>query len=297
MGAMDRLVSEASDNATRSLPGSNKVLHTFIDLFSGIGGFHFVLSSLGLKCVYASEIDKFARKTYEINFKPDYLFNDDITKADINEIPQHDILCAGFPCQPFSQAGFKKGFGDKRNLFSYICRIAQEKKPKVLFLENVRHLLRHDDGKTFKTIIRSIEGMGYYAHYKVLKASDYNLPQHRPRLYIICFDRDIPFQFPEKKELTTSLSQLFNGQCNKKIGYTLRVGGRGSRIHDRRNWDSYIVNGKPFTIGVGEGLKMMGYPDDFIMPNSLTQSMKQLGNSVAIPVIRDITKSILQHYV
>lgn len=274
----------------------NSQIKTFIDIFSGIGGFHLSLSSLGLKCVYASEIDKYARETYKTNFKTDFEFNDDITEANIDSIPKHDILCAGFPCQPFSQAGFKKGFADKRNLFTYIIKIIEKKKPKILMLENVRHLLNHNNGKTFEFIKLAISKLNYDVHFQVLKASDFNLPQHRPRLYIICFDKKVHFTFPKKKRLHLTLSKLFGGECKKDIGYTLRVGGRGSGLHDRRNWDAYLVNNKEIRIGKREALKLMGFPASFQMPCSNTQSMKQLGNSVAIPVITSIAQNLLTQY-
>ena len=155
----------------------------FIDLFAGIGGFHLALKSLGMKCVFTSEIDKYARQTYASNFNEKYLsnpnlFNEDIWKADFKKIPDFDILCAGFPCQPFSQAGHKKGFKDNNdgNLFFSIEEILKIKKPKVFFLENVRHLKNHDEGKTFKIIYKTLQSLNYTFDYKVIKASDFGLP-------------------------------------------------------------------------------------------------------------------------
>lgn len=274
-----------------------------IDLFAGIGGFHLAFNNLGAKCVFASEWDDPARKTYRDNFyKTDpELFNSnnfagDITKVNEKAIPDFDVLCAGFPCQPFSQAGFKKGFNETRGtLFFDIVRIIKEKQPQAFFLENVRHLLKHDNGKTFETIKKVIEeDLGYSFHYKIVKASDFGLPQHRPRLFMVGFkDKDIKFEFPEPVELKTTMSDIWGGKCDRKVGFTLRVGGRGTNIDDRRNWDSYRVNGEVKRLGPKEGLKMQGFPEDFSMPVSEVQAMKQLGNSVAVNAIQATAKVII----
>ena len=277
----------------------------FIDLFAGIGGFHQAFHNLGAECVFVSEWDSNARKTYEANFKnispnifkeENRLFVGDIKKIDPKTIPDFDILCAGFPCQPFSQAGHKKGFEDTRGtLFFDIAKILNEKKPKAFFLENVRGLLNHDNGNTMKVIKRVLEEeLGYNIFYKVLKASDYGVPQNRPRLYIVGFKDDVDFKFPKPVKLKKTMSDIFNGKAEKEIGFTLRVGGRGSNINDRRNWDSYIVDGTVRRLTHKEGLKMQGFPDDFIFPVSEAQAMKQLGNSVAIPAIQATARKMLE---
>ena len=276
--------------------------YTFIDLFAGIGGFHYGLKKAGAKCVFASEIDKDARKTYEANFLKDgelspLNFAGDITKISPQNIPDHDILCAGFPCQPFSQAGKKFGFNDTRGtLFFNVASIIKEKRPAAFFLENVRGILNHDNGKTFNVIQNTLLELGYTFHYKLIKASDFNLPQHRPRIYMVGFRSDIKdtFEFPPCLPLTKTMSWVFDGQeCNKKIGFTLRVGGRGSKIVDRRNWEFYIVNNKVTRIGIKEAKRMQGYPDNFVFPVSETQAMKQLGNSVAVTAIEAVANNII----
>jgi DNA (cytosine-5)-methyltransferase 1 len=172
--------------------------YTFIDLFAGIGGFHLALSSFGAKCVFASEWDKHATETYEQNFrlKP---FGD-ITKISENDIPKHDILCGGFPCQAFSVSGKQKGFEDIRGtLFFDIARIVKEHLPKVLFLENVKNLAKHDEGKTLKTIIKTLEELNYSVYTKIFNASNFGLPQNRERIYIVAFNNNFDsksFQFP-----------------------------------------------------------------------------------------------------
>jgi len=275
----------------------------FIDLFAGIGGFHIALHNLGAECVFASEWDAYARKTYEHNLKsisPNLFdsgnFHGDITKTNPDTIPDFDIVCAGFPCQPFSQAGFKKGFEETRGtLFFNIVEIIKAKKPQAFFLENVRHLLKHDDGKTFETIKRILEKeLGYSFHHKVVKASDFGLPQHRPRLFIVGFKEDRDFSFPNPIKLNMTMSDIWGAPCKKEVGYTLRVGGRGSDITDRRNWDSYDVNGEIKRLSSHEGLKMQGFPKKFSFPVSETQAMKQLGNSVAIPAIQHVAKEIIE---
>lgn len=290
----------------------------FIDLFAGIGGFHIALKSLGMECVFTSEIDEFARKTYAANFKDKYLdnadlFAGDIWKVDFKQIPDFDILCAGFPCQPFSQAGHKKGFKDNKdgNLFFSIEQILKTKRPKAFFLENVRHLKNHDGGKTFKTIYKSLQNLGYTFDHKIIKASDFGLPQHRPRIYMVGFYKpklknmykELAFTFPKEIPLKKTISDIFGGFVSKelnskeerKIGFTLRVGGGKSPINDRRNWDGYIVNNKVIRIKPPEGLQMMGFPKNFKMPVSDNQAMKQLGNSVAVNVVKEIGKEIQYH--
>jgi DNA (cytosine-5)-methyltransferase 1 len=290
----------------------------FIDLFAGIGGFHLALKSLDMKCVFTSEIDKHARKTYAANFKDKYLdhpdlFAGDIWKVDYKKIPDFDILCGGFPCQPFSQAGHKKGFKDNKdgNLFFAIEEVLKAKKPSAFFLENVRHLKNHDQGNTFKIIYKTLQNLNYTFDYKVIKASDFGLPQHRPRIYMVGFYKprlkemynEMSFTFPREKPLKKSMSDILGGKVTKelnsneerKIGFTLRVGGGRSPINDRRNWDGYVVNNKVVRIKPSEGLQMMGFPKNFKMPVSDNQAMKQLGNSVAVNVVKEIGKEIQYH--
>ena len=290
----------------------------FIDLFAGIGGFHIALKSLDMECVFTSENDEYSRKTYAANFKDKYLndpnlFAGDIWKVDFKKIPDFDILCGGFPCQPFSQAGHKKGFKDNKdgNLFFSIEEILKIKKPSVFFLENVRHLKNHDSGKTFKTIYKSLQNLKYTFDYKIIKASEFGLPQHRPRVYMVGFYKpklkdmykELAFTFPREIPLKKTMSDIFEGFVSKalnskeerKVGFTLRVGGGRSPINDRRNWDGYIVNNKVVRIKPLQGLQMMGFPKNFKMPVSDNQAMKQLGNSVAVNVVKEIGREIQFH--
>lgn len=292
--------SECSDQDVKNKGHDLK----FIDLFAGIGGFHLALSKLGAECVFASEKDKFARETYKNNFDTTrFDFNDDIRKVSGEQIPDHDILCAGFPCQPFSQAGLKKGFQDgedseRGNLFFCILDILKVKKPKAFILENVRHLIKHDNEKTFATIQKLLKEAGYSVHYQVLKASDYNIPQLRPRVFIVGFrgGKDLPpFHFPPKIPLTYTMSDVFGGNCEREVGFTLRVGGKGSKIDDRRNYEFYRVDGEVKRIGIVEAKKIMALPEDFKFPVSPNQAMKQLGNSVCVEVVSQVAESVFSY--
>nr|WP_293836960.1 DNA (cytosine-5-)-methyltransferase [uncultured Arsenicibacter sp.] len=192
--------------------GARPAPFTFIDLFAGIGGFHIAMSSVGGQCVFASEWDKFARMTYEANYRPhnpelfdSNRFNWDINQAKPEDIPDFDVMCAGFPCQPFSHAGLKKGFEDTRGtLFFRLAEIVKHKsdagkKPKVLFLENVKGLKSHDKGNTLRRIQEILEDdLGYSQKTVVLNSKYFGVPQNRERLFIVAIDSSmgLTFQFP-----------------------------------------------------------------------------------------------------
>ena len=185
----------------------------FIDLFAGIGGFRIALENHGAESVFSSEWDGEAQKTYEANFGE--IPKGDITKIKESEIPEHDILCAGFPCQAFSISGKQRGFNDARGtLFFEIARIAKYHQPKILFLENVKNLVKHDYGNTIKTILRILNEIGYDAYYNILTASDYGVPQARERIYIVAFRKDLGikyFYFPKKTYNKIYLKDILEG--------------------------------------------------------------------------------------
>lgn len=202
----------------------------FIDLFAGIGGIRMAMESAGGKCVFSSEWNKFSQQTYEANFGevPD----GDITKIDENDIPDHDILVGGFPCQPFSIAGVsaknflgrEHGFKDltQGTLFFDICRIIKAKRPRAFLLENVKNLKGHDKGNTFKVILKALqEDLGYDIHYKVIDASS-KVPQHRERIFIVGFDSPMEFEFPEIEDMRPKLGDILEKKVDKK--YTLMDG-------------------------------------------------------------------------
>lgn len=192
-----------------------KKTYNFIDLFAGIGGFHLALTNNGASCVFSSEWDLKASSVYEQNFniKP---FGD-ITKINESEIPSHDIICGGFPCQAFSVSGNQKGFNDIRGtLFFDIARIAKYHKPKVLFLENVKNLIKHDNGNTLKTILKTLDEIGYNVNYKILNASHFGLPQNRERVYFVCFRKDLidTFSFPKETFKPVSIKDILETNAN-----------------------------------------------------------------------------------
>lgn len=276
----------------------------FIDLFAGIGGFHLALHNLGAECVFASEWDEHARETYKHNFKDkspnlfrDDNFAGDITLVDKNKIPSFEILTAGFPCQPFSPIGQQKGFDDTRGtLFFDIAEIIMLKQPKAFFLENVSGIFSHNDGKTFSRIKSVLtEELKYsFKEYKV-KASNYGLPQFRPRLFMIGFKNPKLFiDEPVKQDLLFNMSHVMRGDAERDIGYTLRCGGRASGIDDRRNWDSYRVDNEVRQLTPDEGKMMQGFPVNFQFPVSDAQAMIQLGNSVAVNAVQAFASEVIK---
>ena len=235
--------------------------YTFIDLFAGLGGFRLSLESLGARCVYSSEWDEPVRKVYEMNFedKP----HGDITKINEKDIPEHDILCAGFPCQAFSISGKQLGFEDSRGtLFFDVARIVKEKKPKVVFMENVKNFASHDSGNTLNVVRKIMEEMGYTFYFKILNSVNFGIPQKRERIYMVCFRNDLSiknFNFPKsiklekyvedylitEEELVKNLyidreDIYYNGiEDNQYSNKTIRLGivnkgGQGERIYSTK---------------------------------------------------------------
>ncbi len=180
----------------------------FIDLFAGIGGFHIAFESVGAQCVFASEIDANCIKVYNDNFN--MVPKGDICTIDSNDIPDFNILCAGFPCQPFSYAGKQEGFNDKTRgtLFFEIVRILRDRQPEMFLLENVKGLKSHDNGKTLETIHKCLEELGYTFYDKILDSHDYGVPQKRERWYCVGFKEEIPFEFPKPTNSSTTLKDI-----------------------------------------------------------------------------------------
>ncbi len=304
---------------------------TFIDLFAGIGGIRIPFQELGGKCVFTSEWDKFAQKTYRINFGEEP--QGDITQIQSQDIPDFDVLLGGFPCQPFSQAGLKKGFADTRGtLFFEIERIITDKRPKAFLLENVKQLKGHDKGRTFATIRAHLEALDYYVSFAVLRAGDFGVPQNRERIYIIGLDKnyfqideDYVFNFPEPTyektrvgdilekdvdEKYTISDALWEGHQRRKKEHKEKGNGFGYSLF---NEDSeytntisarYYKDGSEILIDQGEGknprkltprecARLQGFPEKFIITVSNTQAYKQFGNSVAVPVIRAVAEKLI----
>ena len=190
-------------------------MYRSIDLFAGIGGIRLGFEQAfgnDIKTVFVSEWDKKAVETYKANFDDEINIAGDITEVNENDIPEHDILLAGFPCQAFSLAGQKKGFEDARGtLFFDVARIIKRHNPKVVFCENVKNLVNHDRGRTFKVIKEILEDLGYVVFYKILNSKDFGVPQNRERIYIVAFQKDIApktFEFPEKIDDTKVIKDI-----------------------------------------------------------------------------------------
>lgn len=304
---------------------------TAIDLFAGIGGIRMGFEQAfgdDIEFVFASEIDKFACQTYETNFC-EYPMGD-IRTIKVDDIPDHDILCAGFPCQPFSKAGRKLGFEDTRStLFYEIVRIIRGKQPKAFFLENVKNLSTHQKRKTIRTIMAILENeLGYDVHYKIINATEMGIPQNRERIYIVGFKKKTYFNFPnpssEKKVLADILETKVDpkhyisqryldslkahrkrheakghgfGYCvldRDGVSNTLVKGGMGHErnlVYDCIN--SEMKNSDHLRkMSVREWARLQGFPDTFIFPVSDTQAYRQIANSVPVPVIKAIATSI-----
>lgn len=309
----------------------------FIDLFAGIGGMRLAFEQAGGTCVYSNEWNKYCQQTYFTNFgeKPE----DDITKVDAADIPDHDILVAGFPCQPFSIAGVSKkkslgratGFEDKTQgtLFFDVCRVIKEKRPKAFLLENVKNLKSHDKGNTFRVIMDSLNELDYTVFYKVLDGQNY-VPQHRERIIIVGFDRKrygdlIDFEFdltpvepkPIMKDILekkvdpkyTLSDKLWNYLQNYAAKHKAAGNGFGYGLADingvsRTLSARYYKDGSEILIAQNkknprrltprECARLQGFPDTYKIPVSDTQAYKQFGNSVVVPLIKNVAELMVE---
>lgn len=332
--------------------------HRFIDLFAGIGGMRMAVQQLGGRCVFSSEWDKFAQKTYAANFGE--LPCGDITKISADAIPDHDLLLAGFPCQAFSNAGHRKGFSDTRGtLFFDIQRILVKKRPRMFLLENVKQLRGHDKGRTLSTIIGILRGdkvslpdeilnndvfinalqnkLNYSVSCAVLRSNDFGLPQKRERLYIVGFDKehfgDIEldgFRWPEPLDVMTNVGsilesdseklakytisqRLYDGHVRRKVEHQKKGNGFGFSVFgpaDRytntlsaryyKDGSEILIDQSdkgllPRKLTPRECARLQGFPEDFIVDAvSEAQMYKQFGNSVSVPVIRQIAGRMLE---
>lgn len=308
---------------TVPFPPASERTFTFIDLFAGVGGFRLALQDAGGECVFSSEWDKAAQETYRVNFgeTPE----GDITLEEVKaKIPQNfDVLCAGFPCQPFSLAGKKEGFDNptQGTLFFDIVDIVKRHRPKALFLENVRNLVSHDGGRTFSIIRKSIEGMGYSFSWSVIDASPL-VPQKRVRCYMVCGREGAPFRFPEISGEGLPLSSILEKNVDGRFTLSDRM-WKGHIARTKRNLargtgftafeadpskpahtlvSRYYKDGKeclvpqpgrnPRMLTPRECARLQGFPDNFVLPASKTSAYKQMGNSVAVPVLRRIASEI-----
>jgi DNA (cytosine-5)-methyltransferase 1 len=296
--------------------------YKFIDLFAGIGGIRIPFDELKAQCVFSSEWDKHSQQTYMVNFGE--LPFGDITQIEASQIPSFDILLAGFPCQPFSNAGHKKGFDDVRGtLFFDICRIIEHHKPEVLLLENVKGFKNHDKGNTFSVVKSHLNQLGYTVYSQVLNSKDFGLPQNRERIYIVAFKSPVFFKFPNPpltptfvesileqtvgEEYTLS-DKLWGGHQRRKQEHLNKGNGFGySLFHPHSSYTSTISaryykdgseiliaqEGKnPRKLTPREAARLQGFPEHYQVSASKVQAYKQFGNSVSVPVIRALATEI-----
>jgi len=293
MKPVNEMVKIKSDKGN----GIKKVIK-FIDLFCGIGSFHNSFEKLGYKCVMACDIAKPARKTYSTNYGMKPL--EDVCEIEPKDIENYDILCAGFPCQPFSQAGKHLGFADERGtMFSQVMKFVKYHKPPVIILENVHGLLNHDNGKTFLKIKLDITNENYNITYKTLKCSDYGIPQMRKRLFIIGVRNDVKIKGEIENmlnlkmyEKNITLSKFMNKNFVKDTAYTIRCGGKRSPINDKHNWDGYMVDNVEYRLTIDDCLKLQGFPPNFKLCGSETEKWKLLGNTIPIIFTEIIGKQL-----
>jgi DNA (cytosine-5)-methyltransferase 1 len=303
-----------------------------LDLFAGIGGIRLGFERNGFETVFSNDFDENCKKTYDLNFKTSKLITEDITKIGINDLPEFDFLLAGFPCQAFSIAGYRQGFRDEKgrgNLFFDIARIIDARRPKGFLLENVKNLISHDNGKTFKIIIQTLENLGYYVKYKILNSMNYgNVPQNRERIYIVglkdkkAIER---FSFPEPIELETKINDFLEENVDNKYYYNDKplyeklkdFVKEENKIYQWRR--QYVRENKKgvcptLTANMGTGghnvpiikdkkgirkltplecFRLQGFPKKFVLPKLADSILyKQAGNSVTIPVIERIAEKI-----
>jgi len=298
---------------------------SFIDLFAGIGGIRLGFESVGGHCVFSSEWDKNAAKTYEANFgeKP----NGDITKIDPSSIPDFDILLGGFPCQPFSVIGDKEGFRHETQgtLFFNIEKILLAKRPKAFMLENVRNLTAHDKGRTFKVILAHLQDAGYTVYHKVLNALDYGVPQKRERIIIVGFRKNIPFAYPKPLpiEKRATVKGFIDPEAEKDKSLFVKAAIRESRLQRNSNPDfpkpyishenvagsitphnfscalragasaNYILINDERRPSARELLRIQGFPDTYKVVVPYGHIKHQTGNSVAVPVIKAVARQMI----
>lgn len=292
-----------------------------IDLFAGIGGIRLGFAVLGCENVFTSEIDRDAQAMYQANFGEQPW--GDITQINPVDIPAHDILLAGFPCQPFSIIGNMQGFADTRGtLFFNIEEILKTKQPYAFLLENVKQLYTHDRGRTLKIILDKLQALGYFIHHKILNALDFNLPQKRERVIIVGFQENIKFNFPQPQKLSKTLEEILEPELeiNPQLFASLDiVNKRQNKLktkpfypsiwHENKSgnisvlpfscalrssasYNYLLVNGQR-RLSPREMLRLQGFPEDFQIVGSYGAMRKLTGNSVAVTVIEAVAKEML----
>lgn len=307
--------------------------YTAASMFAGVGGIDLAFEQAGFHVIWANEIDKYACRTYRMNFGDEHLIEGDIQNIDAHSVPDFDVLLAGFPCQAFSSVGLQKGFEDPRgNLFFETARIIYAKKPQIVFFENVANLLKHDNGNTFQTIYNTMVELGYYVRYRVMNACDYGIPQQRNRIYIVAFrDQELcdRFQYPEKRELKHDAFYYLDSERqpdyyymdkHKKWDEMVSFMKAKNRIYRFTDWGIscsregicptlLAAMGSPYEripffydsfsirkITQREAARLQGFPESFVFPIERTpkQVYKQIGNSVCVPIVKEIAENIMK---
>lgn len=292
---------------------------TFVDMFCGIGGFHLAASSFGMRCVYACDVDDEARKAYEHNYgiKP----AGDISRIKASSVPDHDLFCAGFPCQPFSIIGHRKGFADLRGtLFFEIVRILKEKRPRAVVLENVKQLVTHDKKRTLARIIEALEELGYHVSWKVLNALNLGLPQKRERVLIAAtLDPFTQFPWPVGDKPMTPLAEILKKNPDPKFFVSDRIRKQRQEKHQSKHKPGIWHENKagnvcshPYSCALRAGasynyllvdgerrltpremLRLQGFPDSFEIVCSDASTRTQAGNAVPVPLVVAALEGIL----
>ncbi len=304
--------------------GKKKTIR-FIDLFAGIGGFRYAMQNAGadlgadVECVFSSEIDQECQRAYAANFGETP--HGDITEIAAQDIPDHDVLLAGFPCQPFSIIGHRRGFDDTRGtLFFDIARILAEKKPTAFVLENVKLLVGHSKGQTLNRILETLDELGYYATYKVLNALDFGLPQKRERVFIVGFRSPRYFNWPSGNIPMRPLSEILedevpeeyfaSGYIRKKRLSKQKPTKEPTIWHENKaghisaypfscalragaSYNYLLVNGER-RLTLREMLRLQGFPEEARIVCNYSQSRKQAGNSLPVPVAQAVIKNLIQ---
>ena len=292
---------------------------TFSDLFCGIGGFHLAASQLGLQCVFACDIDDEVRRAYRHNFGMEP--SGDITTIHPDTIPNHNILLAGFPCQPFSIIGAMRGFEDARGtLFFNLAEIIDAKRPEAFVLENVRQLSTHNRGKTLSKMLNMLSDLGYRTDWKLLNALDFGLPQKRERTFIVGFlDHSTPFAWPEPSNEALSLEDVLEQDVPPRYWASDEIKRKRQERHQSQ-YDLSIwhenkggnVSSHPFSCALRAGasynyllvngerrltpremLRLQGFPETFELPGSYQQVRKQTGNAVPVPMARAVLEKVI----
>jgi DNA (cytosine-5)-methyltransferase 1 len=302
-----------------------KKSYSYIDLFCGIGGFRYAMEAASLRngikpvCVFSSDIDAACQDAYEANFgdRP----QGDIAKIDAASIPDHDILLGGFPCQPFSIIGRMEGFNDARGtLFFEIARIIAEKKPKAFVLENVKLLVGHDRGNTIAVIFRILRELGYTVDYRVFNALHFGLPQKRERVFIVGFREHTSFTWPEGAALSKTLDDVLEKKVDKKYFVSKAILqkrlSKMAKTKETTIWHENIagnISAYPYSCALRAGasynyllvngerrlteremLRLQGFPDSFRIVCNYTQTRKQAGNSLPVPIADAVIDRVIK---